>query len=83
MAKTPLQLPFSGAELRRRRELCGLLQEQLAARCTANGHPVSRARISKLETKPDDMPSPPLLGALAAALGCEVADLLSEPVTAK
>lgn len=74
MAKTPLQLPFSGVQLRLMRERRGLLQEQLALRCTAAGCQVSRGRISKLET--GDMPSPPLLRALAAALDCTVDDLL-------
>ena len=75
MAKTALQLPFSGERLRLMRERRGLLQEQLAQRCTDAGHVVSRARISKLETA-DGKPSPPLLAALAKALDCAIDDFL-------
>lgn len=76
MAKTTLTLPFSGERLRAERERSGLLQEQLAQRCIDRGHVVSRARISSVER--GEMPSAPLLKALADALGVKV-DALLDP----
>jgi transcriptional regulator with XRE-family HTH domain len=75
MARTPLSLPFSGRLLRAERERAGLLQEQLAEKCTQGGYPVVRASISSLEIG-RVMPSPPLLAALASALGVQVDALL-------
>lgn len=76
MAKTTLRLPFSGGRLRAERERSGLLQEQLAQRCIDRGYAVSRARISSVER--GEMPSAPLLKALADALGIKI-DVLLDP----
>lgn len=80
MAKRTLRLPFSRIRLTEIREKKGLSITALAARCTEQGHAVSRAAIGHIENNLNG-PSPELLAALAQALEVPVDDLL-DPVAA-
>ncbi|QWF81162.1 helix-turn-helix transcriptional regulator [Amycolatopsis sp. CA-230715] len=73
--RTPLALPFSGARLRELRERRGWYQAALAYHASTDALVIGQTTISRLESG-DHRPSPPVLAALVAALGCEVDDLL-------
>ena len=72
MARTPLTLPFSGALLRKQRELKGWRQQDLSDRSG-----VAREDISRYETG-SSLPSATTFGALVKALACAPTDLLDE-----
>lgn len=70
MAGTSLSIPFSGAKLRKQRELRGWRQQDLADRIDAQ-----QADISRYETGAT-VPNVVTFGALVSALGCEPLDLV-------
>lgn len=65
---------FSGERLTRARLAAGLLQRELAERCTERGEKVDQSQISQWEAG-RSAPLAPKLPVLAAVLGCSVDDL--------
>lgn len=59
------------------RERRGLTKAGLSRRCEEIGHPVTAAHLSRVENGPN-VPTPPLLKALADALAVTVDDLLDQ-----
>lgn len=76
MARTILNLPFSGEALQQQRERAGLSRPALALACASIGAPVSPQHLGRLERN-EFRPRPKLLSALAAALHIEVDALLA------
>jgi transcriptional regulator with XRE-family HTH domain len=77
MPPSGVTLPFSGERLRDVRERAGVSIGDLAARCAALNHPVSKVHISRVE-RGKCRPSAPLLKAFRLALEVEL-DALLDP----
>lgn len=70
----PSPQTFSGDRLMRARLAAGLLQREVAERCTERGVPVDQSQVSQWEAS-RSAPLPPKLPVLAEVLGCSVNDL--------
>lgn len=73
----PSPQTFSGDRLTRARLAAGLLQREVAERCTERGEKVDQSQISQWEAG-RSAPLPPKLPVLAKVLGCEIDDLLAQ-----
>jgi transcriptional regulator with XRE-family HTH domain len=67
--------PVSGTKIRHRREEAGLTLRALADLCAEHGQGATYSQLSLIE-RDRVRPRPPLLKALAGALGTTVAELL-------
>lgn len=77
MARTSLNLPFSGKRTRELRWRAGLSLVDLATRCTELGAPIKYPQLSKIE-RGVHKPRPALLTALATSLANGNVDALMD-----